>query len=585
MKTLLIALNARFSHSNLAVYYLKAYCGTSCGDIEILEFTINDDTEWILRTICEKKPDNIAFSCYIWNIQMVSRLISNIKKIMPGVCIIAGGPEVSFDTEKVFRENPGIDYIITGEGEIPFRNLLQSLKSNDREAAEEIEGVAVKGKSAGQVYCRVRENLDSIPSPLTGDYLATSKNRIVYMETTRGCPFACTYCLSSRQGGVSNFSLERVRSDLEKLLEARVKQVKFVDRTFNADNKRARRLLQLLYDTAKQFNMENEINFHFEAAPDLFDDETLALLETFPEGLIQLEMGIQSVNPETIKEINRRMDIDKAFGNIKRIIAMKNIHVHVDLIAGLPNEDYDSFKRSFNLVYALKPHYLQLGFLKLLKGTKIREDTVKHGYIFRDYPPYEVLSNRYMSYECMFELKYIEEVLERYYNSGRFTASLDYIMKFYDTPFDFYQEFAEYNRKRGYLSRPISSRECYDIMAAFYQEHFSGFNVFSELLKLDFLATDRSGYIPSSIIQYSEEGFKEMCFRFLNNEENIERHLPQFKGHSYKEIIKWTRFEVFRYLPADEQGLTEKPAACIILFDYSSRNKVTSRYKYHIVNL
>ena len=607
MKTLIIALNSKYIHPSLAPWYLKYTCGNSCGDIEVLEYTINDDMEWVLSKIYSEKPDVAAFSCYIWNINHTLKIAENLKKVIPNITIILGGPEVSYTPEEIMKEKSIIDFIICGEGEESFKNLLSRLYNNlNRQQFYEIEGLCYR--NYGKIiydgkYCQTKD-LDTIPSPYTNEMLASlENNKIVYYEASRGCPFSCSYCISSTFDGVRYFSMQRVKDELLRLIQAGVRQVKFVDRTFNCNRERAKEIIRFIISNSK------ETNFHFEVAGDLFDDEMLQLLWEVPEGIIQLEIGIQTINTVTLSEINRKTHINKVFDNINKLRSKDNIHIHLDLIAGLPYEDYSSFKNSFNNVYVLEPHQLQLGFLKMLKGSFIRTQSEKHEYRFREYPPYEVLYNKYISFSEMSELKGIEEVFERYYNSGRFINSLKFIINnFFNSPFQFYREFYLYNLKHGYLDKPISAREQYTVLINFIEyivknldlQHIQHMeksffkNIMNDLLKLDYLSTNNTGNLPEGINRVIEPGFKDWCQGFLKDNNNVMQYLPSFKGMSGIQILKKIRFETFGYdvLTVQESFLNNLHEEInenlhkkvTILFDYTNRHKVTGVYRYSRIN-
>lgn len=570
MKTVIIALNSKYIHSSLAPWYLKYACGSSCGQVNVLEYTINDNIEWVLSKIYAEKPDIAAFSCYIWNIDHVHKITSNLKKVLPDTRIILGGPEVSYTPIKIMEENPHIDFIICGEGEESFRKLLSVLSIDlekkpvikdpniTRLSIKDIQGLCYRnGENIiyDGGYCKIKD-LDSIPTPYTDEMFSTlENNKIVYYEASRGCPFYCSYCISSTFDGVRYFSMDRVENDLSRLINAGVKQIKFVDRTFNCNKQRAMDIIKFAISNSK------ETNFHFEVAGDLFDDELIQLLSRAPEGLIQLEIGIQTVNTEALAEIRRKTDTTRVLGNIRKLISNNNIHIHLDLIAALPFEDYSSFQRSFNIVYMLEPHHLQLGFLKMLKGSYIRSDEQikKHQYSFREYPPYEVLCNKYMNFSEIAELKGIEEVFERYYNSGRFSNSLKFIIKnYFNSPFEFYREFYLYNLYQGYLDKPISARDQYSVFLRFTEymsdrlelrdaEKSFMLDIINDLLKLDYLSTNNTGNLPEEINRVIEPGFREKCKDFLKDENNVRRYLPEYVGMSLGQILKNIRFEIFSY--------------------------------------
>ncbi|HHW31920.1 MAG TPA: B12-binding domain-containing radical SAM protein [Clostridiaceae bacterium] len=594
MKTLLVALNSKYIHSSLAVWYLKAYCSNedeqAYNGVEIAEYTINDNIESILGSICLKKPEIICFSCYIWNIEYVLKLTRNIKKLMPECIIILGGPEVSYDAEKIMEAEPSVDFIISGEGETALKNLLQHIRQGQVSHfthIKQIRGLTYreKGEIKSTEPCTLIENLDEIPSPYTDEFFILLKNRIVYYESSRGCPFNCSYCLSSTIAGVRYFSLDRVKKDISILISRNVRQVKFVDRTFNANKKRAKEIFKYIIEESAK--TRSDINFHFEMGGDLFDEEMLDILSTAPPGLIQFEIGVQTTNQDALKEIDRITDYEKLKNNIQRLISNGNIHIHLDLIAGLPYEDYESFIKSFNDVYSLNPHHLQLGFLKLLKGSKIRRQSGLHGYIFRDYPPYEVLSNKYISYNRILTLKAVEELVERYYNSGRFTISLRYITKkIFHKPFDFYYSFSKYYETCGYYEKSLGAKELYRVLYEFIEAvaDQSSLNLIKDLLRLDFLKCDSSGSLPDILKSDTPKEFKDECFQFLREEDNIKKYLPGFNGMTAKDMYKKVHFQIFDYniFSWKDDIPKEKviPEKTVVLFDYTKKDRVTGWFTF-----
>lgn len=605
MKTLIVALNSKYIHSALAPWYLKSYCGDECGEIKVLEFTINDLMETVLSSIYLERADVVAFSCYIWNIAYILRLAEDLKKVSPGTKIVLGGPEVSFESEKLIQANPSIDYIIAGEGEVAFKRLLKHIQSGQAEQMDHKMPGRVTAEQ-GKVFCAGFDSdeglphvqLDYIPSPYTDEMLSSLGSRIVYFESSRGCPFFCSYCISSTFSGVSYFSMDRVKGDLSRLIKAGVRQVKFIDRTFNCNKERAKEIFKYIIRNTQNLGDKHVIskyltaagvgtNFHFEMVADLFDEEMFDILSEAPEGLIQFEIGVQTTNEKTLKAINRKTDMEKAFKNIKRLREMSNIHLHLDLIAGLPFEDYNSFKSSFDRVYALKPHKLQLGFLKMLKGTKVRKEAEKHGYMYREYAPYEVLYNSYLPFDKMLVLKGIEELLERYYNSGKFKKSLDFmIYRYFVSPFEFYFRFFEFNLQNGYLDRSISARELYVILLKFHEAFFGNSEVINELLKLDFLSYDNSRGVPEEIRRESYPAFKELCFDFLRDDNNLELYIPELRGMPVKRIFKQVHFELFSYDVTESiEKIDSNPEKTVVLFNYQKRSKVTGLYEYHKIKL
>jgi len=574
MKTVIIALNSKYIHSALAPWYLKANCPPECGDIKVMEFSINDMTDSILSDIYEENCDIAAFSCYIWNIEEVLKITHNLKKVLPKVKILLGGPEVSFCSYEIMKNNTCIDFILSGEGEESFRNLLSTL-SNSSSSFDSIKSLTYRdGENivCGRDYAIV-EDLNTIKSPYSEELLKSLENKIIYYESSRGCPFNCSYCLSSTFQGVRYLDLERVKSDILMFQKNGVKMVKFVDRTFNCNAERAKKIFSFIIENA------GETCFHFEAAADLFDEEMTAILSKAPTGLIQFEIGVQTTNNKTIEAINRRTSLEKVFDNVRKLNGLNNIHLHLDLIAGLPYEDYKSFRKSFNDVYRLEPHNLQLGFLKLLKGSSIRRESDKYGYKFRDYPPYEVLSNDFLSYSEISLLKNIEDMVERFYNSGRFAKTLDYLVEFFPSPFDFYEKLSVYFKECGYFKRSLSGRELYTVLLNFVQKSKPDVDLklVNELLKFDFLVSNNTNNLPTGLARNMESGFKEKCFEFLKNEEYVSKYIPNFEGMPAKQIYSKVHFEKFLYDVAEEK-ITQGDT--VVLFDYTHYNSVKGRYDY-----
>ena len=669
MKTLFVAINSKFIHSNLAVWYLHYNCSQNNGYSKqgscsqhndyskqgscsqhndyskqgscsqrndyskqdsdsqhpcytqnmtaVREFTINDNKDNILKEIYQEKPDILAFSCYIWNIEMVLSLIVEIKKLLPRCRVIVGGPEVSYDSRKVLERNAGIDFVVCGEGEFAVAELLyrlihsigdatqeghaigeghaieqsyvieQSHVIQERHAIEErhtieevqvdiykgIKGLAYRNGNEISVNegFNLIKDLDSLLAPYTDEMLSTLDNRIVYFESSRGCPFSCSYCISSTFCGVRYFSLERVFSDLATILKSKPKLIKFVDRTFNCNKSRALSIIKHIID------LKCDTTFHFEVAADLFDKDLLELLKTAPRGRIQLEIGIQTVNEATLNEIDRVTKLPVLFDNVKHLLAAGNIHVHVDLIAGLPYEDYNSFIDSFNNVYNLGAHQLQLGFLKLLKGSKIRTEEKKHGYIYREYSPYEILKNNYITYDEILELKMVEETLERYFNSGRFSIILEYIVnKHFDTPYNFYYELSKYLDEHGYLQRPVSYRE--NIKALYHfvtdlAENEDEKTYIIELMAIDFLSVDSSGTIPEFIKNSLLSVDNNLIHSMLRDVNFVETFLPDYSGMQARDILKKVFFLQVNKVQDDK----------LIVFDYKSRDEITGKYRSFMV--
>ena len=446
MKILLVAINAKYIHSNPAVYSLKSCVGEYESHVDIVEFTINQQPSLILREIYKKHPDVIGFSCYIWNYNLIDSIIPDLHNILPDVDIWAGGPEVSYDASEVIKRWK-LRGVMTGPGEGVFHHLVFSYVQN---TSDELPAI-LDGNSTHRL------SLNEIPFWYRD--LTDFENRIIYYESSRGCPFSCSYCLSSIDKTMDFRSMERVCKELDFFLEKKVPQVKFVDRTFNCKKEHALPILKHILE-----NDNGVTNFHFEMAADLLDEDYFELFEKFRRGAIQLEIGVQSTNGKTIDEIDRKMDFDKVADAVGRIIERDNIHVHLDLIAGLPYEDLQIFKKSFNDVYILDPMQLQLGFLKVLKGSNMERRASKYELVYTNLPPYEVLSTKWLSYEDICHLKQIEEVVEIYYNSGQFHLTLEYLCSDFDTPYDMYDFIASWYEAHDLFGVQLSRVRKYEIL-------------------------------------------------------------------------------------------------------------------------
>lgn len=560
MKILLTTLNSKFIHSNLAIRYLKAYSKNQ--DVQICEYTINDNITNIISDIYLKKADVIAFSCYIWNIEQTLKIASTLKKANSNLIIILGGPEVSFDPNEVLMDNSSIDFIIIGEGEKTFKELIGNI--SDINKYKYINGIAYRdnGKIMINSHRELLVNLDSIPFQY--DNLIEFKGNMIYYESSRGCPFNCQYCLSSAGQGVRFFSMERVKSDLNKFIDAGVKQVKFIDRSFNCNKKRAKEILRFLIDKNPY------INFHFEINADLIDEETLEILKGAREGLFQFEIGVQTTNLETCNAIKRDTDFEKLCFVVNVINSYKNIHLHLDLIAGLPYEDYKQFSKSFNDVYNLEPQMLQLGFLKLLKGSGLRSLADNYNIKYSNYASYEVISTESLTFDELIKLKDIEDILDKYYNSNRFLKTIKYLIKELScSPFSFYEEFAQYWRENNLFNHSHSLKKLYSILKEYINNSFNehSFEV-NELLKFDYLCNHNNYTLPENITRKDIE-INGQIFEFLKSKQNIELFLPQYLELTPKQIVKKIHIEVFEY-----NIFLEKREKIIILFDYELDSKV-----------
>ena len=463
MKILLAACNAKYIHSNLAVYDLKAYSSDYDKEVFLREYTINQPKDEILKDIYGSGADVVCFSCYIWNISFVRELIRDLAKILPETAFWVGGPEVSYDAEKILTEMPEMTGVLVGEGEKTFHDLLEYY-IDGKGSLGEIRGIAYRdGEEIRHNGWRELMNLSEIP--FVYQHLEEFENRIIYYESSRGCPFSCSYCLSSIDKKLRFRDLELVKKELQFFLDHKVPQVKFVDRTFNCKHEHAMAIWKYILE-----HDNGVTNFHFEVSADLLRDEEMDLMAKMRPGLIQLEIGVQSTNQETIRAIHRHMDLDKLERCVDRVHSFRNIHQHLDLIAGLPYEDYDTFHRSFNDVYQMKPDQLQLGFLKVLKGSLMKEEAEKYGIVHKEKEPYEVLSTKWLPYGDVLKLKAVESMVEVYYNSGQFQHTLEYLVPLAKDAFTFYESLGAFYEKKGYSEISHSRMRRYEILLEYLQE-------------------------------------------------------------------------------------------------------------------
>ena len=467
MNTLFAAINSKYVHTNLAVRYLTSYCIKKGIDCEFEEYTINEPYFNVLEKLYMKNADIYAFSCYIWNIDYVLKIAERLKMVKKDCKILLGGPEVSFDAENILKENEFIDYIVCGEGEITVSKLL----SNPPDKRLILHG-------------EMFSSLDEMPFPYTDEDLDSivKNQKLIYYETSRGCPFRCSYCLSSIVDGVRYLSLERAKSEIKKIASSGVQTIKFVDRTFNADKRRAKELWEFCGA------IESDTKFHFEIGADLLDDELLEALSKIPKDKFQLEIGVQSTNIDTISAVSRSMDLERLKYNVRKLREFGNIHLHLDLIAGLPKEDYKSFSRSFNDVYSLRPNALQLVFLKLLKGSRLRYEAESYNAVYNPSPPYEVYSTDCLGFDDIIRLRAIEDVLDRYYNSERFTNTLEFVVDKFNSPFEFYESFSDFWCSLGLIGQGVKRIKLYDILFEFLKDKLSSTDLteFLKIMKTDF---------------------------------------------------------------------------------------------------
>ena len=532
--------------------YLKAFTKDLDFQGDIKEFSINDRVENILEGIIEEKPDVVAFSCYIWNMEFVNRLAELIKLVDPNIEILYGGPEVSYEG-KEFLENHEGEYVIVGEGEETFREFV--LYKLGEGKIEDIKGLNYKRD--GKVFenpKRPEMDMNELVFPYT--YEEDINNKIVYYEASRGCPFKCKYCLSSVMHGVRFLDVERVKKELKYFMERGLKLVKFVDRTFNCNREYTVELLKYLSE------QDTETRFHFEVAADLLTEEQIEILNNAPKGRFQLEVGVQTTNNEVLHNINRYITYENIKEKVLKVAAGKNVMQHLDLIAGLPGEDLESFKKSFNDVHDIRPDEIQLGFLKLLKGSSMREEAKKWGIVYSPYAPYEIIRSKDISYEELLLLKKVEAMVDKYYNSCKFNNVIKFFLNIYEKPFDFYYDLAMFFEEKGNFKRCIGNVEYYKILLDFYLEKIGGEDegLFKEVLKFDYLCFNKKRWLPDFLVRTITKEDEQ------NIKDSFDRQMPFKKAHIEKfeiDIINYIKngeinFEP-KYLIFDEMN-----------FDYDS---------------
>ena len=574
MKILLAAINAKYIHSNLAVYCLKAYADLHCHteqennelQIEIGEYTINQQMDDIMRDVYERQPDVLCLSCYIWNLKYVEELIREIKKVRPNLKIWTGGPEVSYDAPDVLRRLPEVTGVMKGEGELTFHALCEAYVQTEQEMTGYeipddvlvgIDGITFRDSNGEVVETPWRQPIDLSEVPFVYEHLEDFEHKIIYYETSRGCPFACSYCLSSIDKRLRFRSLDLVFRELQFFLNHKVPQVKFVDRTFNCKHDHALAIWKYLEEH------DNGItNFHFEVSADLLNEEELEIITAMRPGLIQLEIGVQSTNPDTIREIHRTMDLDKLAAKVARVNQAGNIHQHLDLIAGLPFEDIKSFAVSFDDVYRMRPEQLQLGFLKVLKGSYMETKKEDYGLQYKSTPPYEVLSTRWISYEEILHLKGIEEMVEVYYNSRQFEETLEELGKEYESAFTMYEKLWSYYKKQNYHQVNHKRSERYEILLGFVREyHPEKVEYYRELLTYDYYLRENAKSRPA--FAGKEVLTKEEYRQFYETEDKERRYLTSYDKYDKNQLRKMTHLERFSRLQKT------------VLFDYLERNPLT----------
>ncbi len=586
MKFLLVGINAKYIHSNPAVYSLKAYAGEGYEkEIEIAEYTINNRLEEVLSGIYERCPDVAAFSCYIWNWNFVRELTEELHKIKPQLPIWLGGPEVSFDAEEILRVCPWITGIMIGEGEETFRELLDYYKGGDSKEGsiglEDIQGIVCR---IGNRILRTEERppMDMNRLPFLYRDRENFENRIIYYESSRGCPFRCSYCLSAIDKSVRFRDMDTVKRELQFFLDEAVAQVKFVDRTFNCSHSHAMEIWEYIH------RHDNGItNFHFEIAAEKLDEEEINLLEKMRPGLVQLEIGVQSANPETLSEINRQADMGRLEKIVNSIRKGGNVHLHLDLIAGLPFEGYESFGKSFDVVYSMKPEQLQLGFLKVLKGSPMHERAQGYGIKYTSRPPYEVLCTSWLSFEEICRLKRIEEVVELYYNSNQFTHTLPVLGKSFDGAFAMFEKLAEYYKEKGYFTNNPSRVYRYEVLLEFALIYGKGEEgLYKELLTYDIYLRENMKSRPG--FARDLEGYKGRFREFYNDTFRLRKILPGYEEFQPRQIARMTHLEMFSYPVWESKGgaewkMEKLAEQRMVLFDYRKRSPLTNEAEVRVV--
>ncbi len=556
MKVLLAAVNAKYIHSNLAVYSLRAYALQRCDgicprEIEIAEYTINQPPDEILMDIYGHQPDILCLSCYLWNIISVENLVREIPKILPGIRIWLGGPEVSYNAREMLDKYPEITGIIRGEGEETFADLMDIYhrQPDKKENFSAVKGITYWDEEGKVVETPPQDVMDLSRIPFVYEHIEDFRNRIIYYESSRGCPFSCSYCLSSIDKCLRFRDLRLVEKEVKFFIDHGVPQVKFVDRTFNCRHDHA----MAVWTYIKKYD-RGITNFHFEVAADLLNDEEIELIRSMRPGLIQLEIGVQSANERTIREIQRTMKLDQVRDRVARIKEMKNVHQHLDLIAGLPYEGYDSFARSFDIVYDMEPEQLQLGFLKVLKGALMHDKAEEYQLLYQDRPPYEVLSTKWLSYGELIRLKQIEEMVEVYYNSGQFRNTIKHLRKEFSSPFAMYEALAAYYRENGLFGRQYSRIARYEILHHFIEVGKQ--QEYLEWLTLDLYLRDNVKNRPPFLGE--NKVTKEEASAFYRAEASERRYLKGYEGYDSRQMRKMTHLE--------------RIGGKLILFDYQRRD-------------
>lgn len=559
MKSILVAINSKYVHTALGLRYVNEFCRKNAIEVTLIEETIQTPLLAVLAEITRAKPEVVGFSVHIWNKTYVYSLIELVRKVLPAAKIVVGGPEVAFEPERIFNEKSEIDFIVQGEGEICFSELLKALKNADDKVPAHIAYRDKNGAVQINGGVTVVEDLAELGFPYPDLETIVAENKIVYYECTRGCPFQCSYCLSGISHSVRRRPLEKVLLDLEHFMEAKVPLVKFVDRTYNLDETCFLPIMHYLSMA------DTETTFHFEIKADLLSENTLKFLETVPEGRFQFEIGIQSTNTETLEAIGRENNWEKLADNVERLLQNNNIHLHLDLIAGLPYEGLKEFIKSFNDVYGLRPHMLQLGFLKVLQGTVMQSQAQEHGLLYMSEPPYEVVQTKYMGYEELRFLKVLEDVFENTYNTGKFDNVLAYLIKANNgTAFDFYRKLTEWWESRGLYPQGHNARGVTKLLWEFTCDCYPSekTNV-KEILRFDVFVS-QPNWLPSWMGWKTAE-LNEHAMAFWRDKDEVRQYLPDYIFSTWRQIRKNYPIEAFDYNVYS--GVAER---VVFMADYSN---------------
>lgn len=570
MKAVFCAVNSKFIHTCLAAHILINHIDKNIFDVDLLEYSINDEIDIILKNIMRSNADVYLFSIYIFNVEFIKRIISKLKKINPACKIILGGPEVSFDCDAFLKNNTSADFIIIGEGELILNKLLTAIKNDS--GLDTINNIAYR--QGNEIISTDKSDeliiMDDIIFPYNSDNIKDFKNKIIYYESSRGCPYSCAYCMSANDRHMRYKSLDKVLNELTFFIENKVPIVKFTDRTFNADDIRAQKIWQFILD--------NNIctTFHFEISADILSEESLSLLCKMPLHYVQLEAGVQSAKQQTLKAVNRKTNLDKLAHNLLRMTKANNMHIHTDLIAGLPYESYKDFKSSFNFVYRLNSHMIQLGFLKILKGSPMEGMVDVGGYVYDDYAPYEIIKNNWISYDEILKLKLIESLVDRFYNSQSFTHILNYIIEnhYKDGEFNFYEQLEEFFNVKQYSDLKMSKSQLYTILDDFLTHKSISDNKTKSLLSFDFLLNNSSP-LPKSL--YLNQITKSALYEIMQS--NIAALPPEYQNLPYKQLIK--HLDVYEF---ELDPINFKIRKTYIAFFDIKQNCTSNNKKYVILN-